>query len=34
MKTNIQRTQSALVERSCVTPAAERHAVCRKGTFY
>jgi len=34
MKTNNQRIQSATVERSCITPAAERHAVCRKGTFY
>jgi len=34
MTINNQRIQSALVERSCITPAAERHAVCRKGTFY
>jgi len=34
MKTNTKRIQSAIVERSCITPAAERHAVCRKGTFY
>ena len=34
MKTNIISIQSATNKSSFITPAAERHAVCRKGTFY
>src|SRR3989344_7424162 len=34
MKTNTSSIQSATNESSLITPAAERHAVCRKGTFY
>ena len=34
METKNISIQSATNESSLITPAAERHAVCRKGTFY